>query len=650
MQRRVLDILDSVDAAICETGRDASEVTPALALARERITNDTLQLSVVGAEGHGKSTLLNALFGAKLSEIMPTDLDRPATVAPVELRWGDLPNPHYAVDLLGPQIEAKPCTSEREFSHYLLQRYNPGNSKRVSRGIVHLNHDYLKRGLKVIDTPGIDGVDEDIRSQVAADLHSYTNAIVAVTRDRRGHGAISSIFDTYKINPNRALVVINVDAEYMDAGRAKTEGTSVSSIIEAKRAGLVEMLAQTGVTIDPARVFVVCLPIMSGQIEKSAQKVDPAHSLEIEKLLAAIWTLVQEQSLETVVHDAIDLALDALVAADQHLLALEVVLETVLDGDKDKAEYLAMLETSVHTALTRARHIADAGLFDPARLETEIEQCWQQHLSGPVRESGKRTAQYLNQKIAGVDAMQDVSATDAAAMRQEIEDFARETSVPLDLARNKGLWEFLESICAQANRIVSHVYSAALELDALAQAGHRVSVKPESLPYLRLTRTRPDLFAYAWKVGVPVGGGVLAASLGSALTLAGALSHPMVAIPVLFILGGGAGWYTASRMMGGRKGDLTRFLTERLRTLDGMGGDPKGPLYDQWQFVCLKVAHLVELNLDEALTNIGRLLRTDDKSLSDMSAQRTQIEVARNQIAMQSLELRRMMALSGQER
>ena len=53
-----------------------------------------LNIAIVGAEGHGKSTLINGLLGRDLS---PTEDDWPGTVAPIMFHWSNQAEPEFLV-------------------------------------------------------------------------------------------------------------------------------------------------------------------------------------------------------------------------------------------------------------------------------------------------------------------------------------------------------------------------------------------------------------------------------------------------------------------------------------------------------------------------------------------------------------------------
>lgn len=645
LRARILKILDSVEAAARSAGQRADEVSPSIARARERIAAENLLLSIVGAEGHGKSTLLNALMGKPFDALLPTDPDLPATVAPIELAWGDHPQPRYAITRQGEGDAEHECRGPEEFRDYLLQRHNHRNRKRVARGLIRLRHDYLRRGLTIVDTPGVFGVDEDIRAQVAADLYHYTNAIVAVTRDRRGHGALASVFEEYAVKPHRAVIVVNVDIEFVDRRLAPLEGLgdTVAKVLETKRQGAVATLARTGIEIDPARVFVVCLPVMAEQVDLTSFSIDPAHKDEVRRLREAIWTQVEEQSFGTVLHDAADMALEALQDTETYLKTLDTIIGMVVSGDAQEQDRRQDLQATIDRNLMQARTVMRDGLFSLDRLERQIEEDWRTTLAPVVERAREETARFLGQKLALVDSMAEVSTVDGQAIRQDIEAFARDISVPINRTRNAAIWSYVETLCEQSNRVLLAVYHSAPELQALARAGHRVEVQPETLPQLSISRTQPDLFVYLlnspYEVGATVGGGILAVALAASAGFA-----PFAAVPVLFVLGGSAGWYAITRTMGGRKRALKRFLNERLSGLDDMTGAPAGPLFQQWRFVCLKMAGIIETTLERELDTVARLFHPGSGSLTDLRHARAELQETLKVIDAYRADLNRMIA------
>ena len=84
-----------------------------------------LNLVVIGAEGHGKSTLIHAILGDELS---PREKNEPGTVAPVYIEGANVAQSEFLVEVLGPDGPvAVRCRDREEFFSYIRQAANPEN-------------------------------------------------------------------------------------------------------------------------------------------------------------------------------------------------------------------------------------------------------------------------------------------------------------------------------------------------------------------------------------------------------------------------------------------------------------------------------------------------------------------------------------------
>lgn len=106
-----------------------------------------LIVPVIGMQGMGKSTLLNAIIGENM---LPNEADE-TTCVPVEIRFG-----------VGVRIEVhfidKPfelLKSQDDLKHYVDNNYNPGNQLGVSHIVVFKNHKMLESGIVLVDLPGV---------------------------------------------------------------------------------------------------------------------------------------------------------------------------------------------------------------------------------------------------------------------------------------------------------------------------------------------------------------------------------------------------------------------------------------------------------------------------------------------------------------
>ncbi|MGC9258966.1 MAG: dynamin family protein [Phycisphaerae bacterium] len=112
-----------------------------------KLAEDRFTLAVVGQFKRGKSSLINALIG---SELLSTGL-LPLTSAITILRFGV--RPRLVIRWMNSSLEdEKPVSALPEF---VTEQGNPGNRKQIRAVYVENMSPFLRRGVELVDTPGI---------------------------------------------------------------------------------------------------------------------------------------------------------------------------------------------------------------------------------------------------------------------------------------------------------------------------------------------------------------------------------------------------------------------------------------------------------------------------------------------------------------
>jgi hypothetical protein len=123
-----------------------SEVTQLIDQARIRLNSDTIEVGIFGEVKRGKSTLINALVGKRVSSMRVT----PETAVPV---WVENGHPRTVA------IFSNGTSEEFEDSHraqeMATQRSESGQNPRVERVIQYTELSWLPEGLRIVDTPGL---------------------------------------------------------------------------------------------------------------------------------------------------------------------------------------------------------------------------------------------------------------------------------------------------------------------------------------------------------------------------------------------------------------------------------------------------------------------------------------------------------------
>ncbi|WP_198667702.1 dynamin family protein [Glycomyces dulcitolivorans] len=149
LRREVLDLYEEVARVAGGDLSGASAVR--LRESRSRLASDAYTVTVCGEYSRGKSSLVNALVGRP--DLLPVGI-RATTSAIAAVRWGpELKAAIRTEDEAGRLVErAVPVAS---LARYGSQTGNPRNRERVRSIDVALPSEVLRRGLVLVDTPGI---------------------------------------------------------------------------------------------------------------------------------------------------------------------------------------------------------------------------------------------------------------------------------------------------------------------------------------------------------------------------------------------------------------------------------------------------------------------------------------------------------------
>ena len=141
-----------------------------LAAARTRVAEDRFNLVVLGEFKRGKSTLINALLRRN---VLPTGVV-PLTSVVTIIAAGD--DDRLRVYFHDGHEEEHPLG---ELAEYVTEARNPGNRLGVELARVELEHDLLRVGLELVDTPGIGSIHSH-NTEVARGFLSRVDAALCV--------------------------------------------------------------------------------------------------------------------------------------------------------------------------------------------------------------------------------------------------------------------------------------------------------------------------------------------------------------------------------------------------------------------------------------------------------------------------------------
>ncbi|MFQ3573851.1 MAG: dynamin family protein, partial [Thermodesulfovibrionales bacterium] len=116
---------------------------------KQKLMDNTFNLVVLGQFKRGKTSLINALLGADILPMAVIPLTSIVTV----IKYGE----DVVVKVFFNNNDIKEIKSE-ELYQYITEKGNPKNIKDVREVVVTYPSDYLKDGVRLIDTPGVGSI------------------------------------------------------------------------------------------------------------------------------------------------------------------------------------------------------------------------------------------------------------------------------------------------------------------------------------------------------------------------------------------------------------------------------------------------------------------------------------------------------------
>jgi small GTP-binding protein len=313
-----------------------------VAAARDRVAEERFNLVVLGEFKRGKSTLINALVGR---QILPTAVV-PLTSVVTAIGAGE--RDRLLVRYLDGGEQERPVA---ELADYVTEARNPANVRGVELVGVELDHELLRGGIELIDTPGIGSIHAH-NTQVARDFLPRVDAALCVLDAGQPLSqAERELFLEAARRVPRLLMVIN-KIDHLDP-----EDRAVA--VDFVRSALCDLLGETGTEL-------FALSARSGEgVAALGARLRRLEAEEREELL-----------LRSVTGLARGAAADAAQAARFEAHAIELPLEE--------------LATRAMTFEQRIAELTAAGAEARDLLDRGIERALAQKLNEPLREHARR--------------------------------------------------------------------------------------------------------------------------------------------------------------------------------------------------------------------------------------------------------------------
>lgn len=227
--------LEALGALVRATaGLLPSRVRSDLIDAQARTAESRFNLAVLGEFKRGKSTLVNALLGC---DVLPTGVV-PLTAVATVVRAGQCER--LVVEYADGRTAERPVA---ELAEYVTEACNPGNRLGVELARIELDHELLRAGLELVDTPGIGSIHTHNTDTAYTFLPRIDAALAVLDAGQPLSEAERQLFADAGQRIPLLLVVLN-KVDHLDPGdREEATDFVRSSLEELCGSGGVELFA-----------------------------------------------------------------------------------------------------------------------------------------------------------------------------------------------------------------------------------------------------------------------------------------------------------------------------------------------------------------------------------------------------------------------
>jgi small GTP-binding protein len=373
----------------------------------DKLRTNRFNLVVMGAFKRGKSTLINALLG---EPILPTAIV-PLTSVVTILTYGE----RLTIEVRFHNGQRRQISKE-ELVDYITEKGNPGNRKGVQEVEITYPSEYLRDGVRIIDTPGVGSVYTHNTDVAYNYLPQVDAAIFVVTVDPPLSQAEQEFLQDIREYVHKVFFVLN-KIDYVEAAERQEALDFTAQVLQAN-------LATDRVTIFPMSAKLALDSKTNGHPELLEASLLPQFENHLRQFL---YREKGRVLLISCINGALKAITDSTLALKVERQASSLPLKELeekiarfnleLQGlEKEREMSLLLLDGRVKGVLTELD--ADLEAFrreTTARLHREVEEAFRQK---------SRAAGDLRSEMEAFlfNALRDVFTT---WRRQEIEKFAQ---------------------------------------------------------------------------------------------------------------------------------------------------------------------------------------------------------------------------------
>jgi GTPase SAR1 family protein len=499
------------------TDEHDSLIAHELALVRRDLEATEFTVGIFGLIKRGKSTLLNGLIGREVSSMHVT----PETAVPVYVSYGDDPGAivHFA-DNTSKHVAVEDVQS------YTSQKANPNNGLGVTYVEQQVPVGFLRNGVRLIDTPGLDDAeaDEVYTERTLQELDVVDAGIVLfLSPPTVGATELKFLEEVVARDLKKTFLVCNMYPQHFHDPETRT------AVLDYVGQRIVEASRRHGRTGE-VRVYPVCA--------LEAWQARQNDDIDLWKLSGADRLLrdVENYLADSAGHQTLSDAAERIVRACELAQAEVQVRQQLLSDPEQLNSFRRQLDHNIADLEQRFNDSVALALTEVPPLKMRIRGL----VVGPFSNAKK--------ELAGLESLEEV---DAFASR-----FRRQLEVAGELASRQftdGFAHLVERLQVQLQeRFQAVMTDLAPNLPQVRLSPNALLVTPDQLHALKAAQRRSQSTT---RTSTLVGGGLGGA--GAVVVAGSALLGP------IGLLGGAlVGWKLASAMAGARSLERARSTIE----------------------------------------------------------------------------------------
>lgn len=251
-----------------------------------RSNSKELIIPILGMQGMGKSTLINAILK---EDIMPSEADE-TTCVPVEVKYGEV---EQAEVYFSSDIKTKIVHTKNELYEYVDNNSNPGNEKQVSRIVLYRKNSLLEKGLTIVDLPGVGSLtraNEETTNRYIQNLCTAIFVIPTVPTIRKTEAIfIKSVWSQFPV------------AIFVQNRWSNDTPQSIAESVPYNTMRLKQIAEQLNNPFDEHIIVVSAYDGIAGELQHNKEQVEKSNISELINTISSLsdnWDVSMSQALK----------------------------------------------------------------------------------------------------------------------------------------------------------------------------------------------------------------------------------------------------------------------------------------------------------------------------------------------------------------